>query len=246
MQIYQELKTKNGVLRGYLHQASIKEKHPLVIMFHGFTGHKGENRFLFVQFSRYLCKHNISSLRFDFLGSGESDHDFNYMTFSNEVTDAVEILKYAKTLPFVSKIIVLGLSMGGAVATQLAKECYQDIDKLILWAPAGIMKELVNMREKDYLPRENGNYDIGGIELSQDFIIDINKYDLFKELEKFKNPVAIFHGLKDTSIPLSVSKKYCDIYPNCVLHTYEEGDHTFTNILVRKALFSDNLKFIVE
>lgn len=245
MQIHQELKTPNGILRGYLHQANTKEKHPLVVMYHGFTGNKIENRFLFVQFSRYLCKHNISSLRFDFLGSGESDHDFSYMTFSKEVQEAKEILKYAKSLPFVSKIIVLGLSMGGAVATMVAKDHSTDIDKLILWAPAGMLKEAIIERKKDYLPLENGNYDLGGIELSNDFIDDMLKQDLFKDIDNFKGQVAIFHGLKDMAVPLSVSEKYCQMYQNCVLKTYEEGDHTFNNVLVRKALFADNLRFIL-
>src|SRR5690554_966700 len=196
-------------------------------MFHGFTGNKAESKFLFVQFSKYLCEHNIASLRFDFLGSGESDQDFNYMTFSNEVMEAKEILKYAKSLPFVSKIIVLGLSMGGAVATQVAKECYQDIDKLILWAPAGMMKEAILHRQNEYLPLENGNYDLGGIELSQNFISDIKKQDLFSDIDKYKKPVAIYHGLNDTTVPLEVSKKYCDIYEDCSLNTYYNADHTF-------------------
>lgn len=246
MQIYQELKTPNGTLRGYLHQANTKEKHPLVIMFHGFTGFKAEHRFSFVQLSRYLVQHNISSLRFDFLGSGESDQDFSYMTFSKEVEEAKEILKYAKTLPFVSEIILLGLSMGGAVATQVARDFHEDISKLILWAPAGMLPDVILTREKDYVKLENGNYDLGGIELSKDFVTDMLKQDLYKDIDKFTGPVAIFYGLKDHSVPLATCEKYCQIYQNCKLKIYEEGDHTFTSLAVKKELFADNLQFILE
>ncbi len=245
MQIYQELKLNNGILRGYLHQPDVSEKVPLVVMYHGFTGCKEENNFLFTQFSRYLCAHNVASLRFDFLGSGESDQEFSYMTFSKEVFEANAILDYAKKLPFVSKLIVMGLSMGGAIATQVAKTRFSEIDQLILWAPAGIMSKLVESNER-YPMIENGNYDLGGLELSQDFVQDIIQQDLWKDIALFNKKVSIHHGADDQAIPLSVSEKYKLIYPNATLHTYKNANHTFTNIESRKALFLNNLKFISE
>ncbi len=246
MQIYQEIKTNEGTLRGYLHQPEFAQKVPLVIMYHGFTGYKGENKFLFVQFSRYLCERNIASLRFDFLGSGESDNDFSYMTFSKEVNEAKTILDYALQLPFVSKVIVMGLSMGGAVATQVARERIDDIDKLILWAPAGNMNKIVDKKEYQIPSMANGNYDLGGIELGQDFIDDIRNYDLFKDANNFNKPVALFHGTNDPAVPLSVSEKYKELYPNSELHIYQDGDHTFNNVAIRKKLFADNVKFILD
>ncbi|QVK17333.1 alpha/beta fold hydrolase [Mycoplasmatota bacterium] len=244
MQIYKELKTNEGILRGYLHQPDINGKMPLVVMYHGFTGHKGENAFLFTQFSRYLCDNNIASLRFDFLGSGESDHDFKYMTFSKEVEEAKAILTLAKTFPFVRKIIVMGLSMGGAVATQVAKERASEIDKLILWAPAGNIREIIE--NSHFSTSENGNCDLGGIELSSLFIDDIKEKDLWTGIDQFKKPVSIHHGSNDTAVPLIISEKYKEIYQNCKLHIYQNGTHTFTNVMIRNKLFADNVKFISD
>ncbi len=246
MQIHQELTTNEGVLRGYLHKPKKAKKYPLVIMYHGFTGHKVENRFLFVQYSRFLSTHNIASLRFDFLGSGESDQDFSYMTLSREVSDAKAIFEYAKSLPNISEIIVMGLSMGGVIATQIAKTYYADVAKLILWAPAGMIKEALIAREKDYHPLPNGNYDLGGIELNPLFIEDVKSYDFHNGINIFQNPVAIFHGLEDNIVPLSVSQNYQKRYQNCQLFTYENCGHTFTNVLGRKNLFFDNIKFILN
>ncbi|HEY8365441.1 MAG TPA: alpha/beta hydrolase [Haloplasmataceae bacterium] len=246
MQIYQELKTNEGVLRGYLHKPNILENVPLVVMYHGFKGSKVSNNFLFTQFSRYLCKHNIASLRFDFLGSGESDHDFSYMTFSKELNEAEEILNYAKTFPFVSKIILMGLSMGGVIATQIAKENNFDIDKLILWSPAGNINKIVELRRNDFTPLENGNFDLGGIELSPSFVEDIINHDFFNGIDNFTKPVAIFHGQNDQYVPIKVSQYYKQIYHNCQLYLYENADHTFYNVETRNILFRDNVKFILE
>ncbi len=246
MQIYQELKTDNGTLRGYLHQPDVNKKVPIVVMYHGFTGHKGENNFLFTQFSRYLCQHDIASIRFDFLGSGESDQEFSYMTFSKEVDEAKLILDYAKNLPFVSQVIVMGLSMGGAIATQIAKDKTNEIDKLILWAPAGIMKEIVEERGSQIPSIDQGYVDLGGLELSPLFAKDLLQLDLWKDIEKFRKPVSIHHGTNDNAIPISVSEKYHMIYSNSQFMVYQDTDHTFTNVKIRKELFNNNLQFIIE
>jgi len=246
MQIYQELNTNEGLLRGFLHRPDHLGSVPLVVMYHGFTGHKGENHFLFVQYARYLCENNIASLRFDFLGSGDSDHDFHYLTFSKEVHEAKAILDYALTIPNVSKIIVMGISMGGAVATQVAKDRESDISKLILWAPAGNMHKIVENRGEEKATLDNGNYDLGGLELSPQFIYDMKEIDLWKDINQFKKPVSLYHGTKDAAVPIIVSEKYQRTYSNCKLHVYQDADHTFTNVNIRKQLFNDNVKFILE
>ncbi len=246
MQIYQELETPNGTLRGFLHKPDNVDNYPLVIMFHGFTGHKGESHFLFVQLARYLCENNIASLRFDFLGSGDSDHDFSYMTFSKEVNEALMILDYAKLLPNVTEIIILGLSMGGAVATQVAKQRPQDIAKLVLWAPAGNMNQIILSRGDQTNRLPNGNYILGGLEVSQAFAEDIVKQDLFTGVEVYQNPVLIQHDRNDQAVKLAVSEKYQSIYPNCTLIVYDGSDHTFNNVLVRQQVFRDLLAFIKE
>ena len=78
----------------------------------------------------------ISTFRFDFLGSGESDLNFKDMTFKDELACARVILEEALKMENCTEIYVLGHSMGGAVASELAKLYPQVISKLVLWAPA--------------------------------------------------------------------------------------------------------------
>ena len=88
---YQEINTPRGTLRGLLTIPTGEIKN-LVVMFHGYTGHKNENGYLFKQISLEIVKYGYASLRFDFMGSGDSDGEFKDMTFLTEIEDAKELL----------------------------------------------------------------------------------------------------------------------------------------------------------
>lgn len=245
-EIYKELITDNGTLRGFLHKPDKDENVPLVILYHGFTGSKNSNNFLFVQFARFLAKKGIAALRFDFTGTGDSDKDFHTMTFSKELFEANKILDYAKTLPFVKYIVVLGLSMGGVIATQLCKSRIDDIDKLILWSPAGNMRGYAKKADELAPVLENGNYELGGIELGRKFVDELKTKNLFSGIEVYDKPVAIFHGTEDEQVPIRIANKYKEKYINCELHIIQNGDHTFNSVLIRKELFDMSAKFILN
>lgn len=234
MQKAVEILSGNLTLRGMLHiPDGIEGKVPIVCIFHGFTGNKMEPHFIFVKMSRLLESRGIASVRFDFGGSGESDGDFIDMTLSKELEEAKDILNYAKSLDFVdvSKIGVLGLSMGGAVASMLAGECKEDVQSLCLWAPAGNMGELVlrGRTEEDVKGmRSSGSWDLGGLSLGTGFLDDVLALDIYGKATPYDKNVLIIHGDKDAAVPISTSERYLEIYETrAVLHTIEEADHTF-------------------
>ena len=131
MQNYCEISTPKGVMRGFFHTPQNKE-FPVCIIFHGFTGCNTGTKFSYVQLSRMLVTQGIGTIRMDFLGSGESDLNFSDMTFDDELSCARIILEEVKKMPSTTKIYVLGHSMGGAVASELAKLYPNDISKLCL------------------------------------------------------------------------------------------------------------------
>ena len=70
-------------------------------------------------------------------------------------------------MPQVTDIYVLGHSMGGAIASELAKIYPEDIKKLVLWAPAFSLPDSL-----DYLTgsvEESPVYDRNGFEISDAF-----------------------------------------------------------------------------
>jgi len=250
-----EIEREGMTIRGMLHRPdNIEGKLPLVIMFHGFTGHKMESHFIFVKLSRRLEEVGIASLRFDFLGSGESDGDFVDMTLSGEVEDAKKILEFAKSLEWVDKdrLYVLGLSMGGAVASILAGQHSDDIERLCLWAPAGNMPELIKYR-LDELKKEKAiehdfeHYDLGGFLLGRGFVEDLMSLDIYALASSYDGEVLIVHGDRDQSVPLSASHKYLDIYGSqAKLHIVEGADHTFNKFEWEKEAIDTTVDYLTK
>lgn len=241
MQRYCEIPTKKGVMRGFFHIPS-KEQFPVCLIFHGFTGNKTGTKFSYVSLARLLEASGIGTLRMDFLGSGESDLCFKDMTFDDELSCARILLEELKKMEQVSEIYVLGHSMGGAIASELAKLYPNDIKKMVLWAPAfnlpNALMYLTGTTEiKDY-------YDHGGFEISHKFVEDIMARDFYKNLDTYKNELLVIHGTKDTSVPYSISEKYRDLFYDLEFATIEEGTHNFDKIEHIKEVLKLSYEFL--
>ena len=186
------------VMRGMAHLPGT-EKIPAVIMLHGFTGSKLEPHRFFLKISRELEALGVASFRFDFLGSGESDGHFEEMTVLKELAQANTILDYVKSHPAIdeNRITVLGFSMGGLVASLLAGDRAEEIEKLILLAPAGNMAEKAEVMERNALYIESKNlFDIGGNLISSDFIKELRTIEVWKRAAEFANPVLLIQDRK--------------------------------------------------
>jgi len=105
----------------------------VVIFCHGFRSTKiGPNRF-FVKVARELEKQNISSLRFDQYGSGDSEGDFIDSRFDDWVKAIEEIVN-----DYISKgynVSLLGQSMGGSAVLVAAFHLGNKLQSVIAWVP---------------------------------------------------------------------------------------------------------------
>ena len=251
MQKAVEIKSNGLTLRGMMHLPDNKRlKVPMVCMYHGFTNNKMESHFIFVKLSRMLEAKGIASVRFDFAGSGESDGDFVDMTISKELEDAKAILNFAMSQEFVdnSKIAILGLSMGGAVASMLAGIRKNDIQTLCLWAPAGNMAELVMRGRGEEEIKEiykRGFLDRGGFLVGVEFLKDVRSLDIFTKANLYDKNVLLLHGSEDISVPLRISNKYLEIYKNRGrIHIIERADHTFNSKEWEEEVLNYTLKYL--
>lgn len=227
MQQYVEMNTPKGVMRGFFHIPKVN-KFPVCLIFHGFTGNKLGTKFSYVEIARILEEKGVGTLRMDFLGSGDSDLSFKDMTFDDELSCARLMLEEMKALENVSDIYVVGHSMGGAVASELAKIYPNDIKKLCLWAPALNMPTMMQ-----YLKGEKEKaefYDHNGFEVSDIFVEDIAKRDFFTDLDIYKNELMIIHGTHDKTIPFDISKQYLQGYHNPVFVPIKGGSHNYDNL----------------
>ena len=230
---YKELNSNGYTLRGLFSTPDEGFK-TIAVLLHGFTGHMNENGFLFKQLTNTLTNIGIATLRYDFMGSGISDGDFSEFTFFTEVEDARNIIKEAYELNGNKKIILLGFSMGGAVATRISIEMKEYIEKMVLLAPAGMMPESIAKRFEVRTMDEDGNIDLGGFKMNVKVRDTFEGYDMYKDIETFDKPVLIVQGSSDQAVFPQYSRRYHDLYPDSRYHLIEGAEHCFTKVEYRK------------
>lgn len=229
-----ELQVNGMTLRGMEHVPAHREgeKLPAVLLFHGFTGNISAMHGMFVKLSRELEKNGIAAFRYDFLGNGESDGDHREMTVSREIEEAQEILDSVRQDPRIDpeRVSLLGISLGGLVASVVGGLRHDQVDKLALLCAAGNMYELVkDMVEASLAIPDLVYVDHGGYLIGRAFGEDIKLLDVFAEAKAFQGDVLLVHGTKDLMVPFEMSKTYQEMVygGRALLHAVEGADHTF-------------------
>ena len=241
-----ELVNKDGrVLRGYLCEPE-NFTGELVVMFHGFTGNKTEHAGHFRTLSRMLDKEGIGSLRLDFSGNGESDGEFTDFTFDTMIPEAKQMVEFALNYPGVKKVDLLGFSMGGAVAGMMSSVYLDKINKVVLWSPAGQIVEHIKQRYEARVKDEQGNAIGGAYSLSKAMYESLDKYDVYKGLENFKNRVFIVQGFKDQAVPYITAMKYATTYPNAHVHIVNTAGHGYDALEEMNELYSKTMAFFKQ
>lgn len=238
---YQEIKTSRGILRGFYTHPERNQKN-IVVMFHGYTGHKNENGFMFKSLSLKLSEIGLASLRFDFMGSGDSDGDFKDMTFDTEINDAKEIIKRALELNNNKPIILMGFSFGGAISAYLSYEYMDHIEKLVLLSPAANMKLIAESTFNN--PLNDGNVDMGGYLLNINFLHSFDNVDFYRNVDKFTKPVLIVHGTSDLAVPVEYGRKYHELFPHNMMTEVKDAPHCYSKVEFRKELEESVINFL--
>ena len=117
-----------------LHRPKDGKEKKGVIFCHPFGEEKQYSYRMFVRFARELCDNNFYVLRFDCRGYGDSEGDFECATLETQVADTIKAIDLMKVQFGIEKITLLGLRLGGTIATLVAEQD-SSIEKLILWSP---------------------------------------------------------------------------------------------------------------
>ncbi len=243
MKKYIETMSRGLTLRGFLELPDIPaeagKKPSAVILFHGFTGCKSEKYFLLSRLSKALAEAGVASLRFDFGGTAESDGDFSDVTPRTEIEDGLAIVNFAKSLKEIDteRIGLLGFSLGGFVAANVAGTVPKELERLILISPA--MSTHKKM-EKMYM--ETGSCGRGSLVLDRKFFEDGNKIDVMEASSHYEGPVTIIQGTIDTAVTPDTALLYKNNFRNAQLHYIEGAVHSYDSPEHFKALKD----FVVE
>lgn len=121
-------------LFGVLHEPARATHLPAFVFCHPFGEEKLWAHRVFVSFARQLASGGHPVLRFDYMGSGDSDGSFSQSSMTTALSDVRRAMDEVRRRTKVERVNLLGLRLGASIASLVA-EATADIDRLVLWAP---------------------------------------------------------------------------------------------------------------
>jgi alpha/beta superfamily hydrolase len=198
--------TISAGLEGTLMAAKSPGPRPMVVMLHGFGGHRDETGDLFAKLARRLVKDGVSSLRFDFPGCGKSEGQFGDVTAALYRRAAIGALRFARSAPGAEPALLglLGYSFGGAIATACLGSDSPRTRALVLWAPTGNPKEdmveslgAARAAEAERAGSATVPWGKGEIRLKRSFFESLAGLDPAKAIADYPGSVFIVAGSND-------------------------------------------------
>ena len=194
------------------------EKCPMVILMHGIFS--SGNIVPIPALARELADAGIASIRFDFGGHWRSEGEMQQMTIGKEIEDAMAIWEYARSLPYVSEIGLLGHSQGGVVASMTSGILEIRGEKpagLVLIAPGSVVQEACRNGRffgAEFNPADPPEYVecFGIMKLGREYILSTQELDIYGTAKGYTGPVRLIHGSKDKIVPMSCSERYAETY----------------------------------
>jgi pimeloyl-ACP methyl ester carboxylesterase len=190
------------------------DRHPFVVLLHGFTGWKEETHL--ATLADRLLADGISSLRFDAPGSGESEgswaNDYRLTNYLEAVEDVINFAR--EILPIApEKIGIWGHSLGGFVALATAANFPECFRAACGSQPAQARSSVSSAEERKW--RETGwasfaqdHFQV--LDLPYDFFVDRLQYDSLLVARKLKIPVLLLAGTHDNIVPASSIREIYD------------------------------------
>lgn len=241
-----ELTNRSGhVLRGIVDIPDEGSRFPAIVNVHGFTGNKSGYKNSYTQTARFLAKHGFASVRFDLFGNGESDGEFEDMTFTGILEDIEDIINWTKQQDFADpeKVILSGQSMGGYAAATAAPRV--NPYALILMCPGAGMWFGCKERAEAMEAKGITSADIEGLCFATSFNHDLYQYEPFSSAAGYEGPVLIVRGTADDLVDDATCHKYETLYSEkCTYQTIEGANHNFASASARKELNESILTFL--
>lgn len=192
---------------------------PAVLMCHGTGSNKDEAGNGYVYLANQLAARGIASIRFDFIGSGESEVDYIEYTFTSAQRDIMDVLNVLESYSQINKdkIGILGWSQGGTMAL-LAAAHDSRFKTVVCWAGADKIKTLFD--DEAYALAQKQGYsmlELGfrePLRLSLQWMNEAMSTDVIKEFSKSEASVLAIAGTCDDVVD-----------PTCAQHIVSASKH---------------------
>ncbi|MEM1060819.1 MAG: alpha/beta hydrolase [Planctomycetota bacterium] len=171
---------------------------PTVLFFHGNGGHRAHRAWVYRLWTELGC----DVIAFDYRGYGENEGS---PSEAGLLEDARSMWRYATEtaglLP--ERIVLYGASLGGGAAIGLAHDLASDADAGNF--PRGLV---VRSTFSSMVDAATNQYPF----LPVRWVL-LDRYESAEKIASVECPVLMFHGDRDTSVPLKLGKKLFDAAP---------------------------------
>ena len=205
----------DGKISAVMHYASPDR---FIICCHGLYSSKDSRKY--IEMAEMAGEKNISVIRFDFRGCGESIGDIHDSTLSNRIADLKEVIRYVRARFGSAKIALFGSSLGGMVAIAASSTDGEISSLSVLSTPYKI------------------DDDMG---MGEEFMKDLGKYDILDAVRK-SPPILIIHGRNDELVPVEHAEKLYDSAFGDKKILFFDADHQFS--VFRKEALTASLNWI--
>ncbi len=213
------------------------EKCPLVIIIHGFTGYSEERHIAGA--AQTMNELGYATLRVDMYGHGGSDGRFHDHTLFKWMTNAMTVIDYARTLPFVTDLYLCGHSQGGLTVILAAALKHEFIRGIMPLSPAimipGMARrgELLGVKfDPDNIPEELVSADPDKQwTLSGNYIRAAQMIHVEDAIGRYHGPVLLVHADTDEAVPYSCSVEAAQAYSDARLVMIPDDTHCYDNHL---------------
>jgi len=226
---------------------AIKGKSPGIIFIHGLNSNMEGLKAISIE--RYAKKNNLSFLRFDCRGHGQSFGNFEDFTLTDWRDDIVNVIDNLTKGPQ----ILIGSSMGGwlmilaskirpkrifgliglAAATDFGKNLYKNLSK----------KNKIEIKKKGFTKYSSNGFSYF---LKSKFFVEAEKNNILNSPFRYKKPLILIQGLSDDLVSAEMPKKIMKKTTGGNIHIIylKSGDHRLSkpNDLVTIKNAIDNIR----
>lgn len=227
-----------GKLFSIVDRPATKEKVPLVIICHGFSGNC-RTPFM-TDLSNSIVSQGMATLRFDFNGHGKSDGEFKDMTVLNEIDDLKNVIAWAEKQPWVKDISLVGHSQGGVVVSMVSGELGDKTVKAeVLLAAAAVLRDDAlrgNTMGAIYNPWDfKGEYielphspEAGALLLGKNYVETALRLPIYETAANYTGPTMIVQSTHDQIVPYTYAERYHEKITGSELRLIPDENHVFS------------------